>query len=167
MARFSRFAPVLRISERKPETKAPISVDMSTPRLPMANPSFTSLDEIQVIEDEWRQRIQPEGLVEETLCAQLAHATWHLRCLHRAEREAIAAAVRNRSFNGESAVSLMTWRRSAETAIHHALEQLQSYRQISTGPTPALPAPAEVNDLLALAHSVAHARSHAASAYGD
>jgi len=163
-ARFSAFAPALRVSEPDPSARAPVTADMMAPRTQTVPDAATPLDEIQLIEEEWRQRIQPDGLVEETLCAQLAHATWHLRCLHRAEREAIAAAARNRSFNGESAVSLMTWRRSAEAAIQNALEQLEGYRRIGPGVTQAIPNHA--SDLMALSRAVETPRlhHHAASA---
>jgi len=163
-ARFSAFAPVLRISVPSPSSKPPIIVDLVTPRPVTPPDAQLPLDEIQLIEEEWRQRIQPNGLVEETLCAQLAHATWHLRCLHRAERETIAAAARNRSFNGESAISLMTWRRSAEAAIQNALEQLEGYRRI--GPGVPRPVTADVSDLLALSRAVEPPglHHHAASA---
>jgi len=163
-ARFSAFAPVLRVNVPNPAVKAPIIVDMAT-QWSQKVPDVTPLDDIQLIEAEWRERIHPDGLIEETLCAQLAHATWHLRCLHRAEREAIAVAVRNRSFNGESAISLMTWRRSAEAAIHNALEQLEGYRRI--GPAASKAVPAEVSGLLALSQALEpqrHRRHHAASA---
>ena len=117
----------LQTQERDPDIKRPVAANLVSQR-PAGPPANSPLFEIQLIEDEWRHRIQPAGLVEETLCAQLAHATWHLRCLHRAERESIEAAARSRSFNGESALSLMTWRISAESAVKNALDQLHSYR---------------------------------------
>ena len=128
MGRFSAFAPLVESIEQRRRSK-PVAAFT----LPVDRPATTRespLEEIQLIEDEWRERVQPRGVVEETLCAQLAHATWHLRSLQRAEREAIAAAARERCFNGDTAVSLMTWRRSAETAIQEALVQLKSYRDL-------------------------------------
>ncbi|MBY0502843.1 MAG: hypothetical protein K2X03_02970 [Bryobacteraceae bacterium] len=155
MLRFTAFAPVVEIWEQEPEAKT--AADLVTPR-PNTNAPSMPLDEIHAIEDEWRQRVQPEGLVEETLCSQLAHATWHLRCLHRAEREAILAAARNRSFNGEAALSLMTWRRSAEDAIQAAIGQLQTYRQIGPAVEPKLLPAFEIGDLLALSNSVSEGK---------
>ena len=114
----------------------------------------TPLYEIQAIEEEWRQHIQPTGMVEETLCAQLAHATWHLRCLHRAERESIAAAVQDRSFNGEHAMSLMTWRLSAENAVKTALDQFQAVRQFAQHEPEHIASLPPTNELLALAQVV-------------
>lgn len=150
--RFSAFTPVLRVSEPKPERKAPVTFDLVSRRSQLVPDSASPLSEIQLIELEWQEKIQPDGLVEQTLCAQLAHATWHLRCLHLAEREALASAVSNRCFNGESVMSLMTWRRAAESSIQTALQQLQGYRQVgpSRGPTPQL----GTSDLLALSEAV-------------
>ena len=131
MNRFTAFAPVVVAVEVAPRTP-PIDALALRPRRKTVL-RVSPLDEIQAIEDEWRQQIQPSGVVEETLCAQLTHATWHLRCLQQAEREAIAVAAKNRCFNGDTAISLMTWRRSAETAIQSALQQLQSYRRLPEG----------------------------------
>ena len=143
---------MLRISEPKLERKAPVTVDLVSRRSQLVPDPASPLSEIQAIELEWREKIQPDGLVEQTLCAQLAHATWHLRCLHLAEREALANAVNNRCFNGESVMSLMTWRRAAESSIQTALQQLHSYRQIGPirGPTPQL----ATRDLLTLTQAV-------------
>lgn len=118
-------------------------------------PAARPLDEIAALESEWREKVQPHGLHEETLCAQLAHATWHLRSLQRAEREAIAASVRQGSFNGEAAMSMMQWRLSAEQAVNGALEQLQSCRRMEQR---ALPADG-TSDLLALIRGVEHQAS--------
>ena len=131
MNRFTAFAPGVVVVEVAPHTP-PIDALALRPRRKTAL-RLSPLDEIQAIEDEWRQQIQPSGVVEETLCAQLTHATWHLRCLQQAEREAIAAAAKDRCFNGDTAISLMTWRRSAEAAIQSALQQLQSYRRLPEG----------------------------------
>ena len=150
--RFTAFAPgveVVKVAQRAP----PVDALALRPRYQTAL-RLTPLDEIQAIEDEWRQQIQPSGVVEETLCAQLTHATWHLRCLQQAEREAIAAAARDRRFNGDTAVSLMTWRRSAEAAIQTALEQLQGYRRLPSGEAAPDGALAGSSDLLALAAGV-------------
>lgn len=153
--RFSAFVPALRIWEPDPEAKAPITVDLVSPRpAALLQPATSPLVEIAALEDEWRERLQPEGLVEETLCAQLTHATWHLRCLQRAELEAIATAAKNRSFNGNQAVSLMTWRRAAEESIRTALTQLQEYRQLASGEVREVPQLEEVSDLLALMQAV-------------
>jgi len=160
MIRFSAFAPVVRTIESKPRSKQPAAFTLPARRTPSV-PAATPLEEIRAIEDEWRQRVQPGGLVEETLCAQLAHATWHLRSLHRAERESIAAAARNRSFNGEAAVSLMTWRKSAESAIQSALDQLESYRRLNPGSSHLAPA----GDLLALANGIGPAHDTFADLY--
>lgn len=129
--RFTAFAPGVEVMKVAPH--APLVDALALRPRHQTALRLTPLDEIQAIEDEWRQQIQPSGVVEETLCAQLTHATWHLRCLQQAEREAIAAAARDRCFNGDTAVSLMTWRRSAEAAIQTALQQLQSYRQFPAG----------------------------------
>ena len=131
MNRFTAFAPGVVAVEVAPRTP-PIDALALRPRRKTVL-RVSPLDEIQAIEDEWRQQIQPSGVVEETLCAQLTHATWHLRCLQQAEREAIAVAAKNRCFNGDTAISLMTWRRSAEAAIQSALQQLQSYRRLPEG----------------------------------
>lgn len=129
MIRFSAFAPVLVSEERLPATKPAISFEPTAYEQPAAVRQ-SPLDQIRAIEEEWRERIQPSGTFEQTICAQLAHATWHLKSLQEAEREAILAAAMNRGLNGDSAVSLMSWRLSAEAAIRNALEQLESYRRI-------------------------------------
>jgi hypothetical protein len=162
MHRFQAFAPVVKTSAvtASPRTYAqPASVTLLSNRGP-TDLRTSPLDEIQAIEEEWRLRIQPSGLVEETLCAQLAHATWHLRCLQRAEREAISVAAMNRAFNGETAASLMTWRLSSETAIRNALDQLQQYRSINEAEA------AGSNSLLALRDAVRNATDRAALSVG-
>lgn len=171
--RFTAFAPgvvMVEVSHHAP----PVDALALRPRHQTAL-RLTPLDEIQVIENEWRQQIQPSGVVEETFCAQLTHATWHLRCLQQAEREAIAVAARDRCFNGDTAVSLMTWRRSAETAIQTALQQLQSYRRLPEGEAGQDGSLDGASDLLALAagvsggssgsnfHDMAYTLSHSAS----
>jgi hypothetical protein len=121
MARFYAFAPRL---APPPESSAPLKPAELPVRLHHTDP----LLEIQLIEAEWRESIQPTNLIEETLCGQLAHATWHLRELNRTEREAIAHSVRNRSFDGDAALRLMQWRRSSEASIEAAPAQLAAYR---------------------------------------
>ena len=153
MNRFTAFAPGVVAVEVAPHAP-PVDALAARPR-PQTALRLTPLDEIQAIEDEWRQQIQPSGVVEETLCAQLTHATWHLRCLQQAEREAIAVAAKNRCFNGDTAVSLMTWRRSAETAIQTALQQIQSYRRLPEGEAVQDGSLDGSSDLLALAAGVA------------
>ena len=150
--RFIAFALGVEVVEVAPQAP-PIDALALRPRHQTAL-RLTPLDEIKAIEDEWREQIQPSGVVEETLCAQLTHATWHLRCLQQAEREAIALAARNRCFNGDTAVSLMTWRRSAETAIQTAIEQLQNYRRLSGAEAAQDESLNGSSDLLALAAGV-------------
>ena len=147
--RFKAFAPQVECLEVAPPV-SPVDALALLPRRHAPALRLTPLDEIQAIEDEWRQQIQPTGVVEETFCAQLTHATWHLRCLQQAEREAIAAAARDRCFNGETAHCLMTWRRSAEIAIQTALQQLRAYRQLAEGEE-------DCGDLMALAAGAAGA----------
>ena len=161
--RFTAFAPKVEVLEAAPYTP-PVDALALRPRHRTAL-RLTPLDEIQAIEQEWRQQIQPAGVVEETLCAQLTHATWHLRCLQQAERESIAAAARERCFNGETAISLMTWRRSAETAIETALQQLQNYRRLGDGEAAQARALNESKDLLALAAGADGWSSHRETAY--
>ena len=154
MTRFNAFAPAL--CEMTPKPRLPHAI-LPAPRAQPPATSPTPLYEIQAIEEEWLQLIQPAGMVEETLCAQLAHATWHLRCLHRAERESIAAALQDRSFNGEYAMSLMTWRLSAENAVKAALDQLQTYRQFAQHEPELVATLPPASELLALAHGVGRA----------
>lgn len=134
--RFYAFTPLLNQCEQKVKS---VRVPKPVPLLPTLPVPYyvptvarvSPVEEIQAIEEEWNRRIRPEGMVEETLCAQLAHVTWHLRCLHSAERETIAAAGKNHGFNYESAISLMRWRLSAESALTTALDQLESYRNMA------------------------------------
>jgi hypothetical protein len=104
----------------------------------MSIPGAARLAEMQAIEDEWHRAIQPTSTLERSYCAQLAQATWHLRCLNQVERETIADAVRRGSFNGENALQVMEWRRSTESSIQRALEQIQQYRR-TTAVRNALP----------------------------
>lgn len=148
LGRYAAFAPALRevASAPQPTGGAVLPQPVRTRFVAPARQS-SPLADIEAIEREWHSKIQPEGLVEETLCAQLAHATWHLRSVHQAERESIAASVRNGSFDGESALTLMQWRLSVEDKINSALEQLERYRQMAQR---ELPRASSVGDLLAL-----------------
>jgi hypothetical protein len=117
------------------------------------------------IESEWRTILRPVNVMEETYCSQLAHATWHLRQLNQVERDVIAASVRNRSFNGDSALRLMEWRRSAEITIQSALDHLEAHRRLRhqqglSGPSTA--GLATLAQTLASAYG-ANVRSEAAS----
>ena len=167
LSRFSAFAPSLREVEQSPRPTAGAVLPQPVRTAAVAAPSTTPLDEIHAIEQEWRARVQPLGLIEETLCAQLAHATWHLRSLHRAERESIAASVQRGSFNGEWAMSLMKWRLNSENAVNSALEQLEHYRRMEQRELPE--AAPSVSDLMALAKGLSrgtHTQSHAMAGVG-
>jgi len=140
---------------------------VQSPALPAPAPGealrgLSHLAEMQAIEDEWRRILQPASLVEETYCSQLAHATWHLRCLNQVERDVIAESVRRRAFNGQSAVQLMEWRRAAEATIQTALDKIETCRRLQNEqaqpPRPATPG------LAALAYSLAAGQGVGAAA---
>lgn len=124
--RFGAFAPRLRPMERRREAVLFQPQPVSVVKAP------SQLSEIQAIEAEWHRAIQPTTTLERTYCAQLAQATWHLRCLNQLERDTIADSARRGSFNGASAVQVMEWRRSTEASIQRALDQIQNYRRTAS-----------------------------------